>query len=143
MPDGERDGCHHGYREDGDLDAEPGLGHVGKAPPQPLVEHDHVSGAGREKTYFVHRGRRLFRHRNWPADWEAGYRRDFLAEETASWTRALLCGAVIQARRGRRDADALFGAEPISFSASDGAADASWLAPFSTHRWIHRLGKTS
>lgn len=91
---------------------------------EPLVRHDHVSGAGQRKLYYLQRGRRLFRLRNGDAPWSGP---GSALEEAGSWLRAALRGRLGDARRARRDAARRFREDPVRF-ADDGPVDPAWFA---------------
>ena len=87
---------------------------------EPLVAHDHVSGAGSEKRYYLHRARRLFRLRN--------LARGDALEETAALLRAAARGALGARKRGREDADRIHRERPVDFARTDGPVESAWIA---------------
>ncbi len=91
----------------------------------PLAVHDHVSGAGADKLYYLQRARRLFLRRNWPAASGLGDRTARGTEETLSWLRAAASGRWDDARRARADARRLDAGSPPA----SGAPDRTLTAP--------------
>ena len=92
-----------------------------------LVTHDHVSGAGAEKLYYLHRARRLFLLRNWPGARAGGW--SGRMEEAVSWARAATRGRLGDARRARLDAERLHLAHPSRPADPDRPVDPAWFAP--------------
>ncbi len=92
----------------------------------PLVTHEHDSGAGAAKPYHMARAHRLFRLRNlgegFPRRHGAG-----AIETAAARTRAVLRGRLGELRRGIRDAESHHAAHPTRFE-SEGPVDPAWLA---------------
>jgi len=94
---------------------------------EPLVAHDHVSGAGPEKLYYLQRARRLFLLRNWPGARPGGL--SGRLEEAAAWARAATRGRLSDARRARLDADRLHLAHPSRPADPERPVDPAWFAP--------------
>jgi hypothetical protein len=92
-----------------------------------LVTHDHVSGAGADKLYYLQRARRLFLLRNWPGARPGGW--SGRMEEAVSWARAAGRRRLGDARRARLDAERLHRAHPSHPDDSDRPVDPAWFAP--------------
>jgi len=100
---------------------------------EPLAVHEHRSGAGARKRFYLQRGRRLFLGRNWPAALRARHRGAIRGESALAWVRAAAAGRFGDARRARAEAGGILAAARARgerFPAeTDGPVDEGWLAP--------------